>query len=154
MPDLDTASLRAMLAGGLPTAPIASISETVNYPDEGDLTSWVANGGADGGYWWMLGGDEDDFRTTSQLVEAGAEVTRVSIDVKTLYALLDAAEQWEAPSAASWKRARLERDALRKDRDCLRRAISDFLDTYTLHADITRGLADVLARTDPARADR
>lgn len=69
------------------------------------------------------------------------------VPVSELTALLDAAEQWEAPSAEGWKRARLERDALRRDRDRLRRAISDFLATYTLHTDITRGLAAVLTST-------
>lgn len=135
MADLDIPALRALaettIAGQ--SAPVGTLAVD---PADGAVAVHV------GDDLWRTGGVS--LLSGSRVVDWGYQLEAVPVSVADLLALLAAAEQWEQPTAAAWKRARLERDALRRDRDRLRRAISDFLATYTLHADITRGLAAAL----------
>jgi len=78
-----------------------------------------------------------------RLQEQRAETDRLATSLDVLTA--ERNRLAEAPTAKAWKRARLERDALRRDRDRLHAlAVGAFLATYTLHTDITRGLAAAL----------
>ncbi|MBL7487156.1 hypothetical protein [Frankia sp. AgW1.1] len=94
MPDFDIPALRALAASDLTTGPLGSIAEGVS--EDGDLLEWLALRGADGGYWWDTEGEDEDMATTARIALEGAELVKVPVEIATLTALLDAAEQREA----------------------------------------------------------
>jgi hypothetical protein len=95
LPDLDIPALQALLTGPLSDLPVGSVVETDPVDDQLADGVWLAFGGRDCGYWWdIIHSDEDDGPSPSDhLSKLGARLTRVSVDVATLAALLDAAEE-------------------------------------------------------------
>lgn len=91
MTDLDIPALRALGASDLTTGPLGSIAAGVS--EDGDLLEWLALRGADGGYWWDTEGEDEDMATTARIALEGAKLVKVPVEIATLTALLDAAEQ-------------------------------------------------------------